>query len=38
MLERFLSVQDTLFLIGLAGILIKIFQLWKEGKFHWGFK
>lgn len=34
MIENFLSVQDSLFLLGILGCSIKIFQLWKEGKFN----
>lgn len=33
MIENFLSIQDSLFLLGFFAFSIKIYQLWKEGKF-----
>ena len=32
MLEKIISVQDMLGIAIIAGVLIKIFQFWKEGK------
>ncbi len=33
MFEKYLSVQDTILFVAGLGILLKIYQLWKEGKF-----